>query len=519
LGAEGREFESLRPDHFKIKRRPISLPLAQAAAPSDTHSFNLTPQKLRRIRAVPRVGRTTKHPAPNGARLEEQSLHPTTIRHKSLRYTNHSAGLKDRARREDAKGKIFNDGHSLNAQFFEPICGYRKSRRVFSYPCFRWDSRFRHSDGLGGPPPVGEQSYGLLCTLLSHVRNSMFVGVYLFFCLSGFLITGILIKTINIPHFFKTFYGRRTLRIFPLYYACLFLLIALTKPLHFVWSGTQYYSLLYIGNLALWHRGPFYIGHFNINHFWSLQVEEQFYLVWPFVIYRIRKVETLIRVCLIGCLVVLGIRTFITIMLDLHVFKNQYLTGSPTFSCADHLLFGCCLALLMRTHWRDKVLRFAPRVLLTSVLILVAFAIPNRGLEPTEHSPIMGFLIQTVGLTLVGIASTALIAMTLRARSKAQRVFENRTLRFLGKYSYGIYIFHYSMIGFFEIPLRAFFNAHLPSKGLSLLLEAFVVGGSSVVLAVLSYHLFEVHFLRLKRYFSYDRATPDAPASQSPAPS
>jgi peptidoglycan/LPS O-acetylase OafA/YrhL len=355
--------------------------------------------------------------------------------------------------------------------------------------------------------------------LLSHVRNSMFVGVYLFFCLSGFLITGILIKTINIPHFFKTFYGRRTLRIFPLYYACLFLLIALTKPLHFVWSGTQYYSLLYIGNLALWHRGPFYIGHFNINHFWSLQVEEQFYLVWPFVIYRIRKVETLIRVCLIGCLVVLGIRTFITIMLDLHVFKNQYLTGSPTFSCADHLLFGCCLALLMRTHWRDKVLRFAPRVLLTSVLILVAFAIPNRGLEPTEHSPIMGFLIQTVGLTLVGIASTALIAMTLRARSKAQRVFENRTLRFLGKYSYGIYIFHYSMIGFFEIPLRAFFNAHLPSKGLSLLLEAFVVGGSSVVLAVLSYHLFEVHFLRLKRYFSYDRAIPDAPASQSPAPS
>jgi peptidoglycan/LPS O-acetylase OafA/YrhL len=355
--------------------------------------------------------------------------------------------------------------------------------------------------------------------VLARVRSSMFVGVYLFFTLSGFLITGILVKTISTPHFFKTFYGRRTLRIFPLYYTFLFILIALTKPLHFVWSGVQYYSLFYIGNLALWRHGVLYLGHFNINHFWSLQVEEQFYLVWPFVIYRVRRVETLIRVCLIGCLVVLGIRAFILIMLGLHIFTNRYLTGSPTFSCADHLLFGCCLAILMRTRWREKVLRLAPRVLLISIAILVAFAIPNHGLEPTEGSPTASFLIQTLGLSFVGISSAALIAMTLKSRSITQRLFENRILRFFGKYSYGIYVFHYSVIGFLGFPVRSFFNAHLHSKGLSLVCEAFVVGGISVVAAMLSYHLFEVHFLRLKRYFSYDRATADQPTSQSIAAS
>jgi peptidoglycan/LPS O-acetylase OafA/YrhL len=350
-----------------------------------------------------------------------------------------------------------------------------------------------------------------LLDLLSDVRSSAFVGVNLFFALSGFLITGILISTVNVPHFFKTFYGRRALRIFPLYYTCLLVLIALTKPLHFLWSGQQYWALVYLGNIAVWQRNNYVnLGHFNINHFWSLQVEEQFYFVWPLVIYRVRRMETLVRICLISCAVILGIRVFITIMLGLHIFTNPYLTASPTFSCADNLLFGCCLAILMRTQWRTRVLHLAPRVLGISALILLILAIPNHGLDWFRAiSPIDGDFIQTLGFSLLGISSAALIAMTLRSGSVTQRIFQNRFLRFLGKYSYGIYVFHYSIDGFLKAPIRSFLNAHLHSKGLSVLIEALIVGVLSVIVAMLSYHLFEVHFLRLKRYFSYNRAAPE----------
>ena len=251
--------------------------------------------------------------------------------------------------------------------------------------------------------------------LLGDLRSSAFIGVNLFFVLSGFLITGILVNTVDIPRFFRTFYGRRALRIFPLYYACLLILIALTKPLHFQWWGVQYYSLFYIANIALWHHAYVNLGHFNINHFWSLQVEEQFYFVWPLVIYRVRKMETIIRICLIGCAIVLGIRTFIAIMLLLHIFSNPYLTASPTFSCADNLLYGCCLAILMRTHWRSDVLRFAPRVLGLCAIILVALAIPNRGLDCWPGtSPVACALIETLGFSLLGISAAALVAMTLQ---------------------------------------------------------------------------------------------------------
>jgi peptidoglycan/LPS O-acetylase OafA/YrhL len=351
-----------------------------------------------------------------------------------------------------------------------------------------------------------------LFDLIADIRSSTYIGVNLFFALSGFLITGILINTVTIPHFFENFYLRRALRIFPLYYASLLCLLVLTKPLHFVWSGWQYYFLTYTANLALWPRNaPLSLGAFNINHFWSLQVEEQFYLLWPLIIFRVRRLETLARVCYIGCAVIFGIRVFLVVMLRLHIFSNIFLVVSPTFSCADNILFGCCLAILIRTRWRTTVERLAPRVISFSAMILLLLSIPNHGLDFLPNiSPNAASLIETIGLSLIGISSAALIAMALQAGSKTERLFDNRFLRFLGKYSYGIYVFHFSIDGFLKIPLRAHLNAHLHSKGLSVLLEGVIVGALSVAVAMLSYHLFEVHFLRLKRYFSYNRAAPVA---------
>ncbi|HTD95382.1 MAG TPA: acyltransferase [Edaphobacter sp.] len=335
--------------------------------------------------------------------------------------------------------------------------------------------------------------------LLNAIREASYVGVNLFFALSGFLITGILLDTLNTPRFFANFYARRTLRIFPLYYGLLLVLLLLTRPLHFVWSGWQYYYLTYTSNLALWRSHvPLVLGRFNINHFWSLQVEEQFYLIWPFIVYRVRRPLTLVRISLVSCGVILGIRIFLVAMRGQPGFDNIYLPYSPTFSCADNILFGCCLCALLRSGWSKFVVRFAPRVLAVSAGILLIAAVRNHGLDFATST-----FVPTIGFSLVGICCAAIIAMTLKTGSKTQWLFKNGALRFFGKYSYGIYVFHYSLDGFFSGPIRASMNAHFHNKALSVVAGAFVVGVASVLIALLSYHLYEVRFLKLKKYFSY----------------
>jgi peptidoglycan/LPS O-acetylase OafA/YrhL len=332
----------------------------------------------------------------------------------------------------------------------------------------------------------------------SKLRGSSYIGVNLFFALSGFLITGILLDTLHLPDFFKTFYARRALRIFPLYYGVLFVLLLLTRPLHFVWSGWQYFFLTYTSNLALWRSQPLILPHFNINHFWSLQVEEQFYLVWPFLVYRVKRARSLIKISLITCLVILLVRV-VLVSLRSH-FHNIYLPYSPTFSCADNLLYGCCLCVLLRTSARRRVLELAPRVLALCSAILLCASFFNYGLA-WEKS----FFIPTVGFSLIGIASAALIAMSLRPNSKTQHLFENKILRFFGKYSYGLYVFHYSLDTILTQPIRLFVDNHFHSKALGVLAGACTVLAASILVSLLSFHLYEARFLRLKKYFSYNR--------------
>ena len=346
-----------------------------------------------------------------------------------------------------------------------------------------------------------------LFDFFNEIRASSYIGVNLFFVLSGFLITGILLDTLHVPHFFKTFYARRTLRIFPLYYGSLLFLLLLTGPLHFTWSGWQYYYLTYTANLAaLWHNRPLILGHFNINHFWSLQVEEQFYLLWPFIVFRLKRPKTIVRISLLTCLAVLILRIGL-VALPSH-FANIYLPYSPTFSCADNLLYGCALCAVLRTSARQRVLQLAPRVFAVGVAILFIAAVLHHGLTWQDN-----FFVPTFGFSVVAITAAALVAMVLRPASMTQRIFENSTLRFFGKYSYGLYVFHYSLLGLLSSPIRHFVDAHLRFKALGVIAAACVVLAASILLALLSYHFYEAPFLKLKRYFSYNReaASPRQP--------
>ncbi len=347
---------------------------------------------------------------------------------------------------------------------------------------------------LASNPNTGSR----IIDFINGIRGFAWVGVNLFFALSGFLITGILRDTLHTAHFFKTFYARRTLRIFPLYYGTLLLLLILTRPLQMQWNGWQYYLLTYTSNLALWRTQPLITPHININHFWSLQVEEQFYLIWPFIVYRVRNIPTLVRASLYTCGIVLLIR-IVLVSLRPHL-SNPYLPYSPTFSCMDNLLFGCCLALLVRTPWRQRVLDKAPVVFAICPSIIAVSGIINRSLDWTTTR-----FLPTFGFTIIGIGCAACIAMALRPDSRTQKLFTNRVLRFFGIYSYGLYVFHYSLDVFLTIPIRSFIFQHSHSKLLSVLVAAAIVLALSLLMALLSYHLYEVHFLKLKKYFSYAR--------------
>ena len=351
---------------------------------------------------------------------------------------------------------------------------------------------------LASDPVTGSK----LLDIFQELHSGTYAGVNLFFTLSGFLITGILIDTLNIQHYFKTFYARRSLRIFPLYYGSLAVLLLLTRPLHFQWHGWQWFYLTYTANLALWRNYvPLDLGSFNIVHFWSLQVEEQFYLVWPFVVYRIKQPAKIARVALIACVPVFLVRVFFVAVRHQAHFHWPYLTVAPTISCADNLLFGCALSALLRTSARKRVFSFAPVMLGVCLGLLAVVFFVNHGFAYGDR-----VLMPTIGFTLLGLTSASLIADTLRENSRTQRVFSLSFLRFFGKYSYGIYVFHYSLDRFLTTRLRAAIFADSHSKALAVLSAAFIIAGASVIAAMLSYYLYESPFLHLKRYFGYARS-------------
>ncbi len=347
--------------------------------------------------------------------------------------------------------------------------------------------------------PLSEHKGIWILNLLVEVQNCSWVGVNLFFALSGFLITGILIDTLQSRHFFRDFYARRALRILPLYYGFIFVLLLLTRALHFSWGGWQYFYLTYTANLALWWNKPLLLSHFRIDHLWSLQVEEQFYLVCPLIVYRVKNHWKLIRIFLAACVVALALRIAL-VTTHAVVVGETYLPYSFTLCCCDNLLYGCALSLLFRTGWRYKIQRWSAYIFVLCTLPVIAERIAHKGAPWTDT-----FFMPTFGFTLIGIACASLIAMALTPATFSHRFFSLSIFRFFGKYSYGLYIIHYSIHGFLTSFLHLFFFEHTHSPIISVFLSAGIVAGVSLLMAILSYHLYEIRFLRLKKYFSYNR--------------
>lgn len=322
--------------------------------------------------------------------------------------------------------------------------------------------------------------------LILKLRDTGWIGVDLFFALSGFLITGILFDSLSSPHYFRNFYVRRVLRIFPLYYGVLLILFLVFRP---AWhSGRQLYILLfYLQNTSLWWHGS-QSGPIKdvTGHLWSLAVEEQFYFVWPFIVFWVRDRRRLLWIAL-------GLASMAPLARILMLAHGATIeaTYKMTLCRCDSLLSGAWLALAVRGPRKSAVLRAAIPAFWLAALSCLAIGIRSGNFHWQQNRTV-----NTIGYTLLAICGTSLIAIVLRSGFTTS-LMKTRLLRWLGKYSYGIYIIHMMVggayAGFLYSHIHSRIALHIAIPVCNLLI--------TLPLAWLSFHLYEQRFLRLKRYF------------------
>jgi peptidoglycan/LPS O-acetylase OafA/YrhL len=356
---------------------------------------------------------------------------------------------------------------------------------------------------------------GAALGLLRAVSESFWMGVNLFFVLSGFLIGGILLDSRGEPGYFRTFYARRALRIFPLYYAFLLAFFFVVTPLS-GWLGhplprvedkAPYF--LYYANFGSRTEGPI---PRSIHPLWSLAVEEQIYLIWPALIALTpRRHLARVLVALFGVSLVWRVG-----VLAAHRSISWAYGWTP--ACLDAFAAGTLAAMLARSGEDRAALRAtAARWLAGSGLFLAGLVI---GLENFFFwkSP---KAVLTAGLTGLSIlfAATILYLVTSPTTAWPNRLLGARWLRQVGKYSYAMYLFHAPVDGL----IRALTDSRLELFSGYRSLAAQAV--NAVVVLVLSYGLaaaswrfLERPFLSLKRYFPTSGRGVPSLASDARAP-
>ena len=347
-----------------------------------------------------------------------------------------------------------------------------------------------------------EAPRGFLERATSQIAGYGLLGVDLFFVLSGFLITGILYDAKGSDAYFKNFYMRRTLRIFPLYYGVLLLLLVLLPaslaaafdPQLLELRNVQGWLWTYLTNVHLGREGTFAIPY--VSHFWSLAVEEHFYLFWPLLVAYLPRRGAMVA-CALLSLLALGLR--ISLSLNGHVLYQQVLTPCRL----DTLCIGAFFALAARGPlglggWGALARRLLP----LGAGLLVALSLLHKA-APAWDPFVLELRASLLALIFALVILTAADDNGIRV---FKRTFRARWLGVLGKYSYGLYVFHGIIAYAFERKqLRSVLEGTLGSPTLATLVQGAAGVGLSLVIAIASYELFEVRFLTLKRLFRHGR--------------
>lgn len=308
---------------------------------------------------------------------------------------------------------------------------------------------------------------------LGPIQHFGWMGVDLFFVLSGFLITGILLDTKSDGAYFKNFYVRRCLRIWPLYYAALVLMFVVVPHLVPAEAGA-----IFAPRSSPWWSYLFYLQDYLVRVptqatgllgvTWSLAVEEQFYLIWPLVVWFLTP--RILQWVAVSAIVLSPILRFVLAGHGVIIYSNP--------ACRlDGLMAGALLALSTRSPGFEAS-RYA-RFAWVAAPVLLLLALQTDGEQWLQFS-------------LVALASASLVYLALFAQEKAlQAVLKTRFLVYTGTISYAIYLLE-------KLPLDAVKALHVQSRPW---LAFAATTAATYLLATLSWHVLERPFLRLKRFF------------------
>ena len=312
---------------------------------------------------------------------------------------------------------------------------------------------------------------------LGKIFANGWMGVDLFFVLSGFLITGILLDSKDSEGYFRNFYARRCLRIWPLYYSLLLLMFFILPAMHKAFAGIVF------ERSSPWWAYPLFIQTFLVpvpanatgplGVTWSLAVEEQFYLVWPLVVRAFSQNQ--LRRIAIGVICISPALRLLLASYHVNLYSN-------TFSRLDGLMAGALIAVAVRSA-SFKPLRFIkPAWILFFTALPLAFVLETYQARWIVHS-------------LSTVASACLVFISLYSEQQTLQVpLRSWFLVYTGQISYGLYLLHKLPFDFakeFGIGVRHPF------------FMALILFAASYGVAALSWNLLEMPFIKLKKLFDF----------------
>ena len=324
------------------------------------------------------------------------------------------------------------------------------------------------------------------------VERIAWIAVPIFFVMSGYLIGGILYDTRDRKGFFRVFYCRRILRVFPVYYLTL-LSIACLDSVHRISLNYRFWSdFLYIQNLL-----PGYISNFDAPpfsqtaHFWSLAIEEQFYLLWPLVVWFCPSRRRLIgvTVSLISLCCILRFSACWT-----HFSTEYCYVLTPTR--VDAILLGVVLALIRHDRIYKRLERFAKYAALAGITVMMILVARFPLVAPTAY------LLAACEISIVNLTSTAIIVAVLEEGSFLCQICSVRWICWLGSLTYGLYIFHYVYHGWFANSFIYTLAAYI-SLPVAYFVSTAIAFCLTLLLAVLSYRFIERPAMNLKSRIKY----------------
>ena len=275
---------------------------------------------------------------------------------------------------------------------------------------------------------------GRAVKLWLRITTPGWMGVDIFFVLSGFLITGVLMDAKGRPHFYRNFYMKRILRIFPLYYLTLLLMLPF-----YAWPWSFFgLCTIYLANVSTLFRVPMVLAPL-----WSLSVEEHFYFVWPWVV-RFLNIRAIFIAAIALCLLEPAFRYF--------AFQHGFFDPYFSWFRLDGLACGALLAIAVR-HQSALSMKLWGSILCGTAIGVFFASLPYGGGSRLDAVG-TAFLYSCISLFTGGIVSF----LVAHSPYSAFSILRTRSLRFIGDISFCLYLVHMFVLDGFHRSIHAVFH-------------------------------------------------------------